>query len=724
MRETNDPALTLVAGHAAGGQSQPSTASVPQSTPRENSAFFNGRDLTGWKGGDGYWSVKDGAIVGHSDKDVPKNEFIWSDLEVRDFHLVVDVKLTPDDRNAGIQFRSKPVDAHGQALGYQADVGAGVWGKLYHEHGRGKLDWNDNAAGAVKPGQWNKYEILADGHRIWTALNGKLCVAIEDPKGELAGKIAFQIHGGPPQAVHYRNPILTHNPKIELAGLNEKDLIAKLPKKESPKKELPYWSRLIAGVDPGSQDDAWAKSTFDHSKWKTMKVPGHFDTVELPGFDGVVWFRKTLELSVEQAQAAATLHLGQIDDMDVTWMNGTRVGGYETPGHHFTVRNYPVPAGVLKPGKNVIAVRVMDHASPGGIAGTPEQLFLQLDDERISLANRWHFTPGANLAALNKYSQVPALLRPLARPKTPVPAFADGFAINSDQTIVVLGSTNALESGRNGYLETLLTAAHPQHRVRLRNLAWQADTVYVQQRPRNFYAPNKPEYGERDGRRQIKADIVFFWMGQSESLDGPQRVDDFRAAYLKHIDQISDYTKRIVLVTPVPFSNPLRLEIDIQKRNKSLAVYVDAIRQIGRDRKLPVVDLATAFGWGATPEPHSRNGLHLLRDGHWDAAQAIATQLGFADRVASIKWFDSVDPLEPPPAEKLRQAIVKKNDIWFRYWRPTNWAFLYGNRQTQPSSRDHKNPGRRWFPEELKDTLPHLNDAEQRIHEAAKAASR
>jgi arylsulfatase A len=684
-----------------------------------DAAFFNGQDLTGWKGGEEYWSAKDGAIVGHSERNVPRNEFIWSEVEVRDFHLAVDVKLTPDDRNAGIQFRSKPIDAHGQAIGYQADVGAGVWGKLYHEHGRGKLDWNDNAAGAVKPGQWNTYEILADGHRIWTAINGKLCVAIEDPKGELSGKIAFQIHAGPAQTVHYRNPILTHNPKIELVGLNEKELIAKLPRKE-----LPYWSKLIAGVDPGSQDEEWAKSTFDHSKWKTMKVPGHVDTVELPGFDGVVWFRKTVKLSVEQAKTVATLHVGQIDDMDVAWVNGTRVGGYEVPGHHYTVRKYSVPEGVLKPGKNVIAVRAMDHGYAGGIAGKPEQLFLQLNDERVSLANRWHFAPGANLAALNKYSQVPPLLRPLSRPKTPVPAFADGFAINSDQTIVILGSTNALESGRHGYLETLLTAAHPQHRVRLRNLAWQADTVYVQQRPRNFYAPSKPDYGERDGRSQMNADIVFFWMGQSESLDGPQRVDEFKAAYLQHIDQISDYTKRIVLVTPVPFSNPLRLEIDIQKRNTSLAVYVDAIRQIGRDRKLPVVDLAKAFGWGATPLPHSRNGLHLLRDGHWDAARAIAGELGFADRVASIKWSDSARPLEPLSAEKLRQSIVKKNDLWFRYWRPTNWAFLYGNRQTQPSSRDHKNPGRRWFPEELQDALPHLNEAEQQIHEAAKAASR
>ncbi len=690
--------------------------------------FFNGTDLSGWKGNDGYWSVNDGAIVGHSDNSITDNEFIWSDVEVKDFYLAVDIKLTPENRNAGIQFRSKPVDAHGHAMGYQADVGhdpviGNVWGNLYHEHGRGKLDWNDRAVKVLKKGDWNRYEILAVGHRIWTAVNGELCTAIEDIDGELSGKIAFQIHAGEAQTVAYRNPTLTHNPKIELAGLNEKELVAKFPQKE-----LPYWSRLIMAVDPGSQSEAWAKSAFDHSTWKTMKVPGHFDTTKLPGFDGVVWFRKTIELSTEQAKSKAILHLGQIDDMDVTWVNGTRVGGYENPGHHYTVRNYPIPAGVLKPGKNIIAVRVMDHGAPGGIAGKPEQIFLQLDEERLSLANLWHFEPGASLAALNKYSQVPPLVRPLARPKTPVPAFADGFAIDSDQTIAIVGGTNALESGRHGYLETLLTAAHPQHQVRVRNLAWQADTVYQQQRPRNFYAPNKPDYGERDDRAKIEADIVFFWMGQIESLDGPERLDEFTSAYEQHLDQISEYTQRVVLVTPIPFSNPLRLEIDIKKRNDSLAAYVDAIRKIGHQRKLPVVDLAESFGWGATLQAHSRNGMHLLPAGHWDAAQAFASQLGFADRVATIKWYDENkdDPagLEPPSAEKLCQAIGRKNDLWFRYWRPTNWAFLYGNRQQTASSRDHTNPGRRWFPEELQNALPHLVEADQRIHEAAKAASR
>ena len=102
-------------------------ASEPTRQP--SPPFFNGKDLTGWSASEmKYWSVKDNAIVGHSAVNVPKNEFIWADVEVKDFYLAVDVKLTPDARNAGIQFRSKPVDVHGQALGYQADVGSGVWG--------------------------------------------------------------------------------------------------------------------------------------------------------------------------------------------------------------------------------------------------------------------------------------------------------------------------------------------------------------------------------------------------------------------------------------------------------------------------------------------------------------------------------------------------------------------------------------------------------------------
>lgn len=681
-----------------------------EKTALKNTEFFNGKDFTGWAASERkYWSIKDGAIVGHSAVNVPKNEFIWSDVEVKDFYLTVDVKLTPDARNAGIQFRSKPVDAYGQALGYQADIGAGVWGKLYHEHGRGKLDWNNNADGVVKPDDWNRYEILAVGHKIWTAINGKLCVALEDTQGELSGKISFQIHGGPAQTVLYRNPTLVHNPKIALEKQTEAQLLAALPKKaEAPKPTpqkpistpLPHWTRMIMAIDPGSQGEAWAKPAFDHKKWKTMEVPGHFQNAGLPGHDGVVWFRKTIELSAEQAKSKAILNLGQIDDMDVTWINGKRVGGYENPGHHYTVRKYPITAGLLKTGKNAIAVRVMDHASPGGIAGKPEQLSLQLGKETVSLANLWHFAPGANLNALNKYAALAnhALLRPLTKPVAPIPGFANGFVLKDNQSIVIVGGANAAECQRYGYLETLLVSANPSQQLHMRNMAWAADTVYTQQRPRNFFAVNKPGYGERDRRPPMAVDVMFIWFGQMESLEGTARLDDFTKAYIEILTQFSGYTGRLVMMTPVPFEDPLSLGLKVKDRNAVLGKYASAIRQIANDRKLPVVDLFTALSGKAV----TTDGLLLSRKGQQLAAQAFAHQLGFSPKLLAN-------------AEPLRQVILKKNALWQQYWFPSNWAFLYGNRQQTASSRSHLNGSHRWFPEEIQSIATQLKQMDQAI---------
>jgi hypothetical protein len=79
-----------------------------------------------------YWSVENGVIKGSSDTALPRNTFIWSKTPVEDFYLSVDVKLELDNRNAGIQFRSVKHGGH-EALGYQADVGQDVWGRLYHD---------------------------------------------------------------------------------------------------------------------------------------------------------------------------------------------------------------------------------------------------------------------------------------------------------------------------------------------------------------------------------------------------------------------------------------------------------------------------------------------------------------------------------------------------------------------------------------------------------------
>jgi hypothetical protein len=88
--------------------------------------------------------------------------------------------------------------------GPQADAGAGWWGKLYEEHGRGLL-WKESGEKHVKPEEWNEYVIEAVGPKVRTLINGKLCVDLDDPKLSRRGLFAFQLHSGGALEVRYKD---------------------------------------------------------------------------------------------------------------------------------------------------------------------------------------------------------------------------------------------------------------------------------------------------------------------------------------------------------------------------------------------------------------------------------------------------------------------------------------------------------------------------------------
>ncbi len=163
--------------------------------------FFNGKNLTNWRGNEKLWSVDGNEIVGKT-TGLSKNEFLVSEYSVGDFHLKLEVKLVANAGNSGIQFRSEQTEKG--MLGYQADVGPGWWGKLYEEEGRALL-WDKSGESHVKSGEWNHYEVRAQGSKIQTWINGQLCVDLDDPKGAKRGIMALQLHSGGPTEVRFRN---------------------------------------------------------------------------------------------------------------------------------------------------------------------------------------------------------------------------------------------------------------------------------------------------------------------------------------------------------------------------------------------------------------------------------------------------------------------------------------------------------------------------------------
>ena len=129
-------------------------------------------------------------------------------------------------------------------------------------------------------------------------------------------------------------------------------------------------------------------ANYDDASWKEMKLPQYIEAAGL-NIDGVVWFRKEIDLSAAAAGKKATLSLGTIDDSDNTFVNGVEVGRMQR--QYRTNRVYEIGRGVLKPGKNVIVIRLEDNGAGGGLTGKPEDVFLQTGGNKISLAGNWKY---------------------------------------------------------------------------------------------------------------------------------------------------------------------------------------------------------------------------------------------------------------------------------------------------------------------------------------------
>jgi hypothetical protein len=159
--------------------------------------FFNGKSLEGWEGLKEFWSVKDGAIVGSTDRDPGFNTFLCSKKKYRDFELTFKVRLKGGVGNSGVQIRSKLVDPKKFAVhGPQADIGKGYWGSLYGEGSGMMKKAPDETQKAVKEKEFNDYSIKCVGKHVTIKVNGVTTVDDDFPKMPDEGIIAFQMHSG------------------------------------------------------------------------------------------------------------------------------------------------------------------------------------------------------------------------------------------------------------------------------------------------------------------------------------------------------------------------------------------------------------------------------------------------------------------------------------------------------------------------------------------------
>ena len=164
----------------------------------------------------------------------------------------------------------------------------------------------------------------------------------------------------------------------------------------------------------------WARSDFDDSSWKTLKLP---NTVQQlwPDTNGIYWLRKTVDIPAAWAGKDLTLSLGPVDDFDETYWNGEKVGSDVLWNK---AREYTVPARLVSPGRTVITIRCTDDHGNGGLYGAADLLFIQgPDGQKIRLDSEWKVTLSVSFKGVPKSTarepNIPtvlynAMIRPLA----------------------------------------------------------------------------------------------------------------------------------------------------------------------------------------------------------------------------------------------------------------------------------------------------------------------
>lgn len=286
-----------------------------------------------------------------------------------------------------------------------------------------------------------------------------------------------------------------------------------------------------------------------------------------------------------------------------------------------------------------------------------------------------------------------------------------GSDYRDNDLIVFAGGTNISNMQYNGFLETTIQASFPNTKLRFRNLAWDGDTVFEQFRDLNFGS-------WQQNIDSLNAAIVFVQFGQMEALQGEAGIDSFVLAYRRLLDQIEKKGRQIIVISPIPFEPQKTEQLVSYGRedpldNVVLEKYAQSVQRLAHEKNYRYIDLFNALKKNGTSRTSSgdhlnggaftSNGIHLNENGHKRVAAIIAGAIG-------------LDKTYTTEMEPLRKEIIAKNEIWFNYWRPGNWAFLKGDRTHVEFSRDWQDVDKRIFPEEMKEFQPLLESSERRIY--------
>ncbi|MGB7323633.1 MAG: PVC-type heme-binding CxxCH protein, partial [Rubripirellula sp.] len=250
---------------------------------------------------------------------------------------------------------------------------------------------------------------------------------------------------------------------------------------------------------------------------------------------------------------------------------------------------------------------------------------------------------------------------------------AEPMELNDGDRVVLLGDALIEQEQYAGWIEVMMTTAHPNRNVTFRNLGWNGDTPAGDSRfgLSLLQAGNEPD---DEGWRQLvkqleltKPTVLVVGYGMANAIeDGLRGIERFSQNYQRLIEASRKISPSVRFVLLSPISR--RDDAPPASDRNTLTGYRDAIESLAKSNDSTFIDLTDV----ATDPSHRKNAIHLNDAGYREVAKAIGEQLGWKQ-----SWSDN------DQTETLRQVILRKNVWWFHRSRPANMAYVFGFRKRE-----------------------------------------
>ena len=284
-----------------------------------------------------------------------------------------------------------------------------------------------------------------------------------------------------------------------------------------------------------------------------------------------------------------------------------------------------------------------------------------------------------------------------------IPPDSSQLKLQPGDRISIVGNTFAERMQLDGQFESALHAAFPSHDLSVRNFGWSGDEVALQPRPYKFI-------GMEEWLNRHETDVLIACFGMNESFSGYEGLAVFQRDLETWLDtQLAaryngETPPRIILVSPIAHEDLGSPLPDGEDHNFILDRYVQIMRQVARKKGAYFIDLfgPTRDAMKASEEPLTINGIHMNENGY-----RFVTCEMLAEMDVPIRSEDAIDADSATDHQALRQAVLRKNRLFFQRWRPVNTEYVYGRR--------HEPFGSNNFPEEMTRLDELIEQAEKKV---------